>query len=401
MIEKIIQLIQENEKLIEFNYNGIKDLIVIQNLLFSKIISITTDKELIKKSVRVALKLHNQELVIVKKERIVIKIVINIHRREIDETNPSIANRCNGYSVDEIEDLYNDYFDTDSLEEFIADVSYDVFKYLFVRKRVSNDYYEKNVYPIIQKLIVDKLDDFDVDINLKKGFAGYILRVNFLDVFEYLAEDILESIAYRNEYLMNWIKYYHGKVVVDGNQRYEAPYLKNTEGQIYNPSAIFATVAMWHKTNEKVLTLTKRLQDTKDKIFVLKIDNLSPREYKKELVLERQEFEKNIAVINEKIEELMDERIFVKDNDIKFDINEEIQELRQALREDKAELNEINTEVTSIDTDTSRSLEENILRIEKNLKHEKSIIKQTTKLYTSIKSALIKALTSKRKPIDK
>jgi len=408
-IEEIINLIQENESLIDFDYNGVKDLIIIQNDLFQKIIHYTSNitdksidtKELIKSAVRSGLTLRNQELIIVREERIVIKIITNIKRNSIDENNPTIANRCNGYSIDEIENLYNDYFDKNTLKEFIEDISYDVFRYLFERKRVTNDYYEKNIYPIIIKIIVDRLDDFNVDITLKKGFSGYILRVNFITVFTYIAEDILESIAYRDEYLMNWLKYYHGQVVVDGNQRYEAPYLINSEGQKYNPSAIFGTVSMWFKANEKVITLAKRLEDSKDKLSVLTIENLSPREYKHELVLERQEFEKNITSINERLEDLLDERIVVKNNDLKSEINDEIKELRQMLREDKAELNEINTEISSVDTDTSRSLEENIIRLQKSLELERSIIKQNTKLYTSIKSALIKALTSKRKPIDK
>ena len=400
-IEELINLIYENENLIDFDYNGIKDLIVIQDILFKKIIKLTSNKEDIKKAVRSALELHNRELVVVKKERIVIKIVINIARNKIDEENPTEANRYNGYSINEIEELYDDYFDATSLGSFIEDISYNVFKYLFLRKRVTNNFYEKNIYPIIQKIIIDKLDDFDVDANLKKGFAGYILRINFLQVFTYIAEDILESIAYRDEYLMNWIKYYHGQVVVDGSTRYQAPYLINSQGQKYNPSAIFGTIAMWYKTKEKVSTLKKRLKEAKEKVTVLQIDDLSPREYKQELVLERQEFEKDISQINEKIEQLMTERHLVKDNDIKFDINEEIKVLRHSLREHKTELNEINIEVSSVDIVASRSLEENIIRIEKNLKHEESAIKQNTKIYSSIKSALIKALTSKRKPIDR
>jgi len=401
LIEEIINLIHDNHDLIDFNYNDVKDLIIIQNTLFQRITALSSDKELIKRAVLSALKLHNNELLIIKSDRIVIKIINNLKRNQIDEQNPTVANRCNGYSIDEIEDLYNDYFDSETISEFIEDISYDVFKYLFVRKKITNNFYEKNVYPIIQKLIVDKLDNFDVDITLKKGFAGYILRVNFIEVFTYIAEDILESIAYRDEYLMNWIKYYHGQVVVDGAQRYEAPALINTQGQKYNPSAIFGTIAMWYKTNEKIITLVKRLKDSKDKVGLLQIDNLSPREYKQELVLERQDFEKNIHDINERLEELMIQRQGLKDNDIKFEINEEIKELRQMLREDKAELNEISIEVTSIDTDTSRGLEENIIRLQKSLTHEESIIKQNTKVFLSIKSALIKALTSKRKPIDR
>lgn len=408
-IESIVNLIHTNEGLIDFDYKDIKDLIVIQGILFERITDITSKiddpdidvKELTKKAVRSALDLDNQELVIVKKERIVIKIMINIKRAAIDEENPTEANRYNGYSIEEIEDLYYNYFDTDTLDDFIEDISYEVFQYLFSRKRVTNDFYEKNIYPIIQKIIVDKLDDFDVDINLKKGFAGYILRINFLQVFTYISEDILESIAYRDEYLMNWLKYYHGQIVVDGHQRYQAPYMINPEGQKYNPSAIFGTVAMWYKTTEKVATLQKRLHEAKEKVAVLQIDDLTPKEYKYALIRERQEFEKDISDINEKLEELMKERHLIKDNDEKFDINEEIKELRQELREFKAELNEINIEVTGVDTATSRGIEENIIRIEKALKHEEAALKQNKKVYLSIKSALIKALTSKRKPIDK
>ena len=407
--EKIINLIESNNNLIDFDYKNIKNLIVIQGILFEKITAVTSKihtptvdiKELTKQAVLAGLKLDNKELVIVKKEQIVIKLVMNIIRNNIDEKNPTEANRYNGFSIDEIEDLYDNYFDAEVLDDFIEDVAYEVYEYLFLRKKISNDFYEKNIYPIIQKIIIDKLDNFDVNITLKKGFAGYILRVNFVDVFTHIAEEILESIAYRDEYLMNWIKYYHGQVVVDGNQRYQAPYMINSEGQKYNPSAIFGTIAMWYKTKEKVATLRKRLSDAKEKVAVLQIDNLSPREYKYELIRERQELEKDITIINEKLEELMKKRHLIKNNDDKFDINEEIKVLRHDLREFKSELNEINVEVTSVDTATSRGIEENIIRIEKTLKHEEASLKQNKKVYASIKSALIKALTSKRKPIDK
>lgn len=408
-IDKIVSLIHEHENLIDYNYNGVKDLIIIQDILFKKIttlVSIVADtdiskEDLIKKSVRTALKLNNQELIIIKKESIVIKILENIKRNKIDEANPTAANRNNGYSTEEIEDLYYEYFDPESLDEFIQELSLDVFKYLFVRKQVTNNFYEKNVYPIIQKIIISKLEDFDVDDDLKKGFSGYILRINFLEVFTYIGEDILESISNRDEYLMNWIKYYHGQIFVDGNKRYQAPYLINSDGQKYNPSAIFGTISMWYKTKEKVASIKKRLYDAKEKASVLRIDDLSPKEYKLELIKERQEVEKDISDINSDIEELMKERQSTKDNDAKLDINECIKNLRQELRDYKMELEEIINEIDSIDTATSRGLEENIIRLEKNLKNQESAIKQNTKLFSSIKSALIKALTSKRKPIDK
>jgi hypothetical protein len=227
----LINLIVENEDKVDYDHNGIKDLNVIDGELYKDIIEHVKQlkdqsidkKEYIKKAVKEAFELEDQDLIIVKKQQIVIKIISTI-KRDINER------RFNGYSEDEIEDLYNEYFDKKTLDNFIKDVSNSVYKYLFIRKQVTNEFYEKNVYTIVQSYIAKELVDFEDESNeFRKGFAGYIFRVNFIKVFSHISDQILEAISFRDEYLMNWIKYYNGQVIIKHNKRYEAPAIVNPD----------------------------------------------------------------------------------------------------------------------------------------------------------------------------
>ncbi|WP_373069338.1 hypothetical protein [Sulfurimonas sp.] len=399
--QSLLNLIVDNQDLIDFDHKGIKDLHVISGKLFHEIVSNVKSikdksidkKSFIKKAIRDAFELEEQDLILIKKEQIVIKIIQTISRDETEK-------RFNGYSEEEIEKLYNEYFDEKTLDRFLEEISYGIFKYLFVRKQVTNDYYEKNVYSIIQNYIARELTDFESeDHNFRKGFAGYIFRINFITVFTHISDQILEAISYRDEYLMNWIKYYNGQVIIKHNKRYAAPAIINPDGQKYNPSALFGTIAVWFKTKEKIETLEKKLNDISKNLDKLKIDNLSPVEYKDELVQERREIEEDIYEANERIKELLDEKRLNNDEEKKYDIDDEIQELRQYMKEDKKEVDEINAQISSIDTISTKRLEEDKSRLEKDIQREEKALKQNYKVYQSIQLALVKALTSKRKPI--
>lgn len=400
--QSLVNIVNDNHDLIDFEYKNIKDLTVIGGKLFREILIFVKNlednsidkKEFIKKAIRTAFELEEQDLVLIKREQIVIKIIQNIQRDETEK-------RFNGYSEEEIERLYGEYFDNEkTLETFIKKTSYDLFKYLFIRKQVTNDFYERNIYPIAQNYIAKSLVDFeDLDPDFRKGFAGYILRINFVKVFSHISDQILESISYRDEYLMNWIKYYNGQVIIKHNKRYQAPSIINQEGQKYNPSALFGTIAMWFKTKDKITTLKKRYKDVNRNLEKLKINNLSPTEYKEELLKERREVEQSISEANERIKELIDLRTRNKDEELKYDINDEIQELRLDIKEDKIDLEDINSHIMSVDTINSKRLEEDKSRIEKDIAREEKALKQSYKVYQSIQSALVKALTSKRKPI--
>ena len=401
VFQSLVNIIIDNKDSVDFEHKGIKDLNVINGKLFKEILLFVKKiddkgidkKDFIKKAIRNAFDLEERDLILIKREQIVIKILKNIQRDKSEQ-------RFNGYSEEEIEKLYDEYFAEISIDKFINEISYNVYKYLFIRKQVSNEYYEKNIYPIIQGYIAKELVDFeDESTDFRRGFAGYVFRVNFIKVFTNISDYILEAISFRDEYLMHWIKYYNGQVIVKHNKRYAAPSIINNQGQKYNPSALFGTVAMWFKTKEKLETLRKRLSETNRNMEKLMIDNLTPTQYKETLMKEKRGLEKYISEANEKIKELLHQKTLNKDQDKKYDINDEIQELRLDIKEDKAELEDINSQIMRIDTVNSKRLEEDKGRIEKDIAREQKALKQNQKVYQSIQSALVKALTSKKKLI--
>jgi hypothetical protein len=156
---------------------------------------------------------------------------------------------------------------------------------------------------------------------------------------------------------------------------------------------------MWFKTIEKIKNLKKRLYDLTKQLDKLKINDLSPIEYKEELLAERREIEKDIYDANEKVKVLLDEKRLCKDVEKKYDINDEIQTLRTQIKDDKQDLEEINSQISSVDTVSTKRLEEDKTRVQKDIEREEKALKQNKKIYNSIQSALVKALTSKRKPI--
>lgn len=407
IFQTLMNLIDDNEDLVDFEHKGIKDLTVIQGRLFDDIIStaekLESDvdkKSFIKKAVREVYQLNEKDLVIIKQKQIVIKVLENIQRNEVNDSQPSITNRFNGFHEEDIEKIYENYFDSASLNRFIKKISNNVFNYLFIRKQITNDFYENNIYSIIQNHIANELTEIeDKNAEFKKGFSGYIFRVNFVDVFSHIADKMLEAISYRDEYMTSWIKYYNGQVIIKRGKRFEAPSIINNSGQKYNPSAIFGTIAMWFKTRDKLNMLKKRLSDVDKNLEKLRIDNLSPLEYKEELLQERKYLENYISEANERIKELLDKRVLTKDQNEVYDINDEIQELRLDIKEDRAELEDINFHVMDIDTISAKRLEEDKTRLEKDVSREEKALNQNFKVYQSVQSALVKALTSKRKPI--
>ncbi|MCW9027127.1 MAG: hypothetical protein OQJ77_07395, partial [Thiovulaceae bacterium] len=115
--QSLVNIININQDQINFEYKNIKGLTVIDGKLFKDIldqVKLLEDKsidkkEFIKKAVRTSFKLEDQDLILIKKEQIVVKVIQNIKRDESER-------RFNGYSEDEIAKLYHEYFDKTSLD---------------------------------------------------------------------------------------------------------------------------------------------------------------------------------------------------------------------------------------------------------------------------------------------
>ena len=388
-------MIDNNRELIEFNHKNRDDHILIQGEFRERLCNFVDAIEdehinrngLIKYVVKKAFDLDDRDIILNKKKQIFIKLLKNTKRRDIVEHEPSEAHRFNGYSEDDFQDLYDEYFDSDKITEFLQMIAEEVFLDLFKSKQINNKYYEKNIYPVIQQTMAQELLEFiDKNLDFRKGFAGYIFRHNFLEVFEYISDELLYQVYLRNEYIMSWLKYYNGQIFVDNLKQYVSPELITDKNQKWNPVAIYGNVTVWFKTKDKIYKAKQTLERIDKTLKGLMLDEQTPVEYRKMLLEEKVDIKKFISESNITIQDKIEEKYGLKD----------AQKLAIIVA-GKKDVEDISNEISAVNTDKKyKKLQEEKLKVEKDIKREEKALKQNHETYDSIQSALIKALVSKR-----
>ena len=406
-VDTLRKMLIDNEDLIKFNYKDREDQIVIEGKLRRNLYRFIEEikdenvnkKELLRYVTKKSFELADNDIVIIKKRQIFIKLFKDTKRKDIVDNKECEANRYNGYSLEELEELYDEYFDNENILNFLQVISKQVFADLFLKKNISNKYYEQYIYSFVQENIAQELLEFtDDNIEFRKGFAGYIFRINFLSVFSYIAEELLQQIYLKNEYTSAWLKYYNGQAFVDNNKQYSAPELLTKDNQKWNPSTIYANISIWFKTKENIYSLAKKLKKIEKELLSLHIDGKTPLELQKILKIEEKEILDLILELDDIILEKMDKRYYMKDQEKKDILGREIKEHRAEISDYNKDLAEISQEFYAINSHKEyKKLEENKLKILKSLNIEKKALKTIENKYNSIHSALVKALTSKRK----
>lgn len=405
-IDTLVQMIEHDEELIHFNYNSKADQILIDGKLRRNLYNFVehiedehiNKKELIKYVVRKALKLEEADLVLNKKRKIFIKLFKFTKRKDIIEGTNTQANRYNGYTKEELEELYYEYFDKDSINVFLEMIANTVFEDIFFHKRISNKQYEKNIYSIIQTLIAQELVEFtDKNIEFRKGFAGFMFRINFLYVFKHISNNVLKHISMREDFILDWLKYYDGKVFVDDGVKYLAPELITPDGERWNPVVIYSNISVWFKIREKIVFFNERLKSIDKTMQTLEVEGKTPLDYKNHLLEEQQYCLDFVHTLNQKISNLIDEKHMTKDTQRVELIKKNILILRTELKEYEKDIEEIDTEILHIKSQSQyKKLLEEKSHIYSDLKREEKLLEKNFKTYNSIQSALIKAMTSKR-----
>ena len=405
----LINIILANKNLVDFNYKGRSDQIVIQHKLRRNLYHYVDDitdeqinkKELIKYVVKNALQLQDNDLVLNKKRKIFIKTLPNKVRKKILKDTPSEANRYNGYSEDELKKLSDEYFDSDAIDSFLQLLSFELFKNIFLQKQINNSDYEKSIYSLIQNTIAEELSEFtDKDIEFRKGFAGYIFRINFIKVFTYISNEILKHVYLKDEYITSWLKYYDGSIIIDDKKRYISPELLNSAGQRLNPTAIYINISVWFKSKKNILRLKKEHDKVLFSMDKLLIENQTPIDYK-ETLLEEQKNEKNILnSLKINFENMVEKKYETKDKELLSSIVKKINDIKENISESSKKIITINENIKSINTyDDYKRLEVLKINFINGIRKEEKIILENTDTYLSIRSAILKVLTSKRKAI--
>ena len=403
---EIVEIIEANDNLITY-----KDYqVIIEKKLRDKIYNFVDKikdedidiKESIKSSIRKALKLKSNDIIIIKKDQIFIKI---FNEKKIHKVAPkdkdTIANRFNGIDEDELDDFYDEYFPKKESKIFFQTVVREFIELYFLDEKIDNNRYEKKVFSYIQSIIMEKLiEEFDYCDEFFKGFSGYIFRKHFNEVFEYIADFMLNEISISNEYMIEFLKYYSYNIVIINGEKYRVPALETDDGLKWNVISMLSIAKIYTRTRESIKRRNKEIDVLDEEALDLFIDELSPVEYNNLYIKERQELEEELSKENRKLEKFLDSIYITKDKKKKDSLKKDAEQIKKEIKLIKQDMRELAKE------EIKRSVVDKYLKIERELdsmlralKAEERILAQNEKAFLSIKKALVKALISKKQRI--
>lgn len=399
LINDIIYLIESNDELIEYKNNQI---IIMSNGLKNAICALIEEnnnedfdeKDVIKLAVRKALELKKNDIVVIKKQHIFIKIFNKVSTNGYNKEE----RRFNGIDKQELEIFYNEHFSKESIRKFFMIIVKKFVELHFEEQKIDNNMYEKNVYAYIQKIIVEELViKFDNPIEFLKGFSGYIFRINFNSVFDSIAEYMLNEISMSNEYMVNFLKYYSINIVIVDGVKYKVPELETDGGLKWNVISMLSIAKIYIRTRTSVIKLQKEIHTLDEQIVALFIGKLSPTEYNNDYLKKKQKLTDELRYKNQKLEDLLDEVHIIKNNELKEPVKKEIEVAKKAIKTIKKTIEELaKKEISKSVIDKHLKLEREIESLRRGLKSQEKILNQNKKSFLSIKTSLVKALISKK-----
>ena len=413
---EILTIVNKYKSAIVRNYNLKSDQILVEKSLIDKILVVLKrpyykdlDKvQIVKTIVKDILKLKDNDLIMVNKGSIFVKLFDESKKRKITKKElNTVASRYNGIPEEDLEEFYNEYFDKEDLEYLFDTVSQNFIKKYFIKSHISHTDYEKNVFGIIQKLILKELqEDFDGDEDFYIGFAGYIFRRHFKTAFEYISDYMLKEAALSNRYILDFLDYYSNNIIVFEGRKYQVPNLEAENGLRWHVLSMVARIKPYIMAQEYIAESNELIEKLEDEIESLYIDGMSPLEYN----------EKNIEIANEikeEIKECDDDMEKIHDllhllngkegsEDKKIELEKELSEIREEKKELREELLEVRQEI--IEKTTIKKYEK-LLHEKKTLEHNiyvrAKVIKQSRESYMAIRNSLTKALMSKKQILKK
>jgi len=409
-LEALIEILNSNEDLCEFNYKDNENQILIQKDLKYKLYGFIDDiknedinkSELIKHSIREALELEDSDIIVIKEDSIFIKLLSQLKRKQINlEEKETIANRYNGIDEDELIFFYTEYFSQEENKNFFYLVAQEFVEVCFIEENINNEDYEKNVFSDIQNIIIEQLvDTFDYNESFFKGFSGYIFRIHFQEVFSFIADFILYEISASNTYMVDFLKYYSLNIIVINGMKYRVPALEAENGMKWNVISIMSVAKIYMKVKESVENLQEDVYEIDAELYEMFIGELSPVEYNNELTKHKNEITEDIAQGIKELKIFSDKYDFSKDNEEKKTLKKEIQEIKNELQGLKENRDNIMSKVVDKSVISKyRALEKEMDGCFRQLKAEEKILSQNVNSYRSVKNALSKALISKKKRI--
>ncbi|MDP2894421.1 MAG: hypothetical protein Q8N78_08685 [Sulfurimonas sp.] len=406
-VQAIIDIIDKNEDLIEYDYNGKDDLICLQKELTFKLThfvnKITNEeinkKELLKYAVREAFELKSSDIVILKNNQIFIKLFENVATREVAESEKNtIADRYNGLDENVLKSFYKNFFLKDENKNFFFFIAEQFVDVYLLEKKIDNLTYEKYVFSLIQSIIIEHLESsFDGEKEFFKGFSGYIFRIHFKEVFGHIANLILTEVSASNKHIIEFLKYYSINVVVVDGRKYKVPEIEAENGLKWSVSSMMSIVKIYIKTEQSIGTLLGKKEALQDEIKDLYIYGLSPMEYNNNLNKEIEKISQELVNATQNANLYSDSLDLAKSSEEKESIKVELKNIKQEMqlkRDEKTQLTAKMIEKNELIRYNNTKKEIDVLTRQE--KREEKILDQNKESFLSIKNSLVKALTSKK-----
>lgn len=406
MNDNFLNLIKRYDELIEY-----KDFqIIIDKELRNKLVSfaktLSNDenkvKELLRFGVRKALSLKNNDIIIIKQDQIFIKIFNNKKIKEVaKDEKDTIANRFNGIDEDELDDFYDEYFSKEESREFFQIIVKEFVEIYFIDEKIDNYIYENNVFSLIQNIIMEQLIyEFDDSDEFFKGFSGYIFRIHFTEVFEYIADFILNEIALSNDYMIEFLKYYSLDIVIVNGEKYRVPALQTDDGLKWNVISMLSIAKIYTRTKKSLKKLDIEIHLLDEKIVELYIDELSPLEYNNLYLKEKQKLDEQVSIQRRRLDESLDMLQILKEEKEKIKLTEEIKIIKKNIHILRKSLEILaKKEVSRSSLDKYVKYEREIEYMLREQKAEEKILAQNEKSFLLIKKSIVKALISKKQRV--
>lgn len=401
--EQIISMIQENEKLVEYKNNQI---IILNKRLRDSICGIVGDtqdlKDIVRFSVKEALKLKQSDIVVIKQDQIFIKIFDLEKKKKIAEHEANtVAGRFNGIEESELEEFYKEFFSKAERRKFFNKIVKEFAEKYFVEEKIDNDRYEKFVFAYVQAIIMQELvNEFDHCEDFLRGFSGYIFRIHFNEVFEGVAEFMLNEISRSNDYMVEFLKYYSLNIIIVDGYKYKVPLLQTEDGMKWNVVSMLSVAKVYIRTKISIQEIREYAREIDKKILEFFVEGISPVEYNKECRKDRQKLTELLRVEARTLQDMIDDIYGIKDLKAKEQFRVEIEEKKQEIKAIKLTIEKISSkEVKRGVLDKYLKLEREMDSILRDIKAQEKILKQNTDSFLSIKNSLVKALISKKQRI--
>ncbi|WP_345993362.1 hypothetical protein [Sulfurimonas sp. HSL-1716] len=403
----VLEILSLHKDLIQYDYKGNKNQISIPSKLKKKIYDFVKrikneeihKKELIRFAVNEFFELHDHDIVIIKEDQIFVKKLDEKYKRKVSENEKNtIANRYNGINEEELKSLYDDFFSKEENKSFFYYVAKLFVTVHMIEKKIDNHTYEQKVFSIIQSIIAEQLNNtYNRNKDFCTGFAGYIFRVHFEEVFGHIASLILTEIAISNEYMMDFLKYYSLNVIVIDGKKYKVPELETESGLKWNVVSMLSIVKIYVKIKSSVDILKKEIDELDKKIKVLYIGEFSPLEYQNKLQKEKEEIEHILTQEKKKLDRVQDTLLSVKNEQRKFVLTRERLELKEIIQKKRDEKAQIIAQTVQKSVITQyNNLRKTLDTLMRQLHRNEKVLEQNRPSYLSIKNALAKALVSKK-----